>query len=176
MEDELLNCLRTDPGKGMRLVMDRYMGLMLQIACSHLQTAGGMDAAKECVYDAFAEFYKSFSSFDPSKGTVKAYLAVIVKRRAVRMYREYEMRCRVGELTEEIPAKDVYGSVETRQVIKEALGRLNEEERKIVMMKYYWGFPTKKIAAEMGLRANTVDKKAQRALEKLRDLLEGRKG
>lgn len=115
MEDELLKCLKTEPGKGMCLVMYRYMGLMIQIAYSHLQTAGGMAAAEECVHDAFAEFYKSLPSFDPAKGTIKAYLAVIVK---------------------------------LRQVIKAALG----------------------------LKANTVDKKAQRAFGKLRGVLEGRKG
>lgn len=174
MEDELLEYLRTDPGKGMRLVMDRYAGLMLRIASSHLQTTGGRDAVEECVQEAFVEFYKSLPSFDPSKGTVKAYLAVIVKRRAVRMFHEYKKRCREEELTEIIYQEDAYNGVELRHILREALSGLEAEERQIILMKYYWGFPTKKIADRLGLKTNTVDKKAERALKKLRAGLEGR--
>lgn len=174
MENELLEYLRTDPQKGMRFVRERYTGLMLRIAFSHLQNAGGRDAAEECVQDAFAEFYKSFSSFDPAKGTIQAYLAVIVKRRAVRMFHEYEKRCREEELTDEICQEDAYGEAELRHMLKAALNELTEQERQIVLMKYYWGISSKEIGAKMGLKANTVDKKAQRALKKVRTGLEGR--
>ena len=40
-------------------------------------------------------------------------------------------------------------------------------------MKYYFGYPTKKIAEIFGLKENTVDQKVRRSLAKVKAILEG---
>ena len=50
---------------------------------------------------------------------------------------------------------------------------LGEPDEKILIWKFYYGYPTKTIASALGLKENTVDQKVRRGLEKLRKALEG---
>ena len=56
---------------------------------------------------------------------------------------------------------------ENKQLIQQRLLKA------ILIWKFYYGYPTKKIAEILGLKENTVDQKVKRGLEKLKKTLEG---
>lgn len=55
----------------------------------------------------------------------------------------------------------------------QAIRSLGDPDEKILIWKFYYGYPIKKIAEALGLKENTVDQKVKRGLEKLRKTLEG---
>jgi RNA polymerase sigma factor FliA len=84
----------------------------------------------------------------------------------------------------EIPEKDAETSVSHRTVehqdelifIEEALSRLSEKMQLIVRQFYYWGKSDREISEEFDLKEDTVTKTRKRAIKKLGELLEIKKG
>ena len=65
------------------------------------------------------------------------------------------------------------GTIADRETLLWALKELGEPDTQIFLRKYYLGQSTKEIAASLDIKENTIDKKVQRGLAKLRRLLEG---
>lgn len=55
--------------------------------------------------------------------------------------------------------------------IKAALFKLSNNERTVVLMRYFWGFSVAEIAALNGISRQAENKRLKIALDKLRDLL-----
>ena len=55
--------------------------------------------------------------------------------------------------------------------LAEALAKLPEQQRDILILRFYRGWTLVKIAKEMGLTYNMVVSRQKRALEKLREML-----
>lgn len=76
-------------------------------------------------------------------------------------------------MQEEIAATDCLQQQENKQILLEALHTLGNPEAKILILKYYFGYSTKQIAAAFDLKENTVDQKIRRSLAKVKSILEG---
>lgn len=60
-----------------------------------------------------------------------------------------------------------------RPVLDEAVGHLREGERAVVVLRYFQGLSHREVGEALGLNENTVRKRADRALEKLRAYFAG---
>ena len=112
---------------------------------------------------------------DVYKRQVKGYLAVLARRRAVDCYRRLAGKPPADSLDREDlpeadspPAEDFSRQSLDRQVLLEALGELGEPDREILIRRYYLGQSAREIGRAVGMRPNTVDKRVERSLEKLR--------
>lgn len=183
MQDiELIEELQSNPEVGLGHLMDQYTGLVLSIIKGKLLTVGTQDDIRECASDVFMEFYQHLEYMDPGRGSVKAYLAIIAKHKAVDLYRKLvSMAARITETDQEWeeledgkagPEQEVIER-ELKEILLRAIDQLGEPDREIFIRKYYLGQRTKEIAEQMNLRENTVDKKISRGLKKLRIMLGG---
>ena len=173
MEDEkLLALLRKRPACGMEVLITQYGGLCYRIVFYRL--AGCLkEDIEECVNDAFVSFYESIHRIDLSKGSIKAYLSVIARRRAADKYKKIRQSILLP-IHDDMPDEENDLIAKERKIQLHAyLQLIGEEDRNILMWKYYYGYSTKQIACALQLKENTVDKKAQRALEKLRATVKG---
>ena len=84
-EESLLALLRQEPERGMTVLIDEYCGLLWTVLPSVSQQ---YRRHQRCVNEAFTEFYLHIERFDPDKGSLKGYLAVIACRCAIRRYQE----------------------------------------------------------------------------------------
>src|SRR4029450_8606111 len=73
---------------------DRYGGMAFSLACS---IVGEHADAEELVPDAFAQIWRSAGGFDPARGSVAAWVATIVRTRALDLVRSRKRRARVLE-------------------------------------------------------------------------------
>ena len=76
-------------------------------------------------------------------------------------------------LQEEITAEDTLEQQEDRQILLDAVRALGDPDGKILLLKYYFGYPSKMIAEVYGLQENTVNQKIRRSLAKVKAILEG---
>lgn len=165
-DKKLLHLLDQNPEEGMSLLMEQYMGLLWS-AC-HLYLTNPEDI-RECVQETFADFYGNRERFRAERGTVKAYLYVIAKRKAIRMAAQNGKQSMVPlEMLEEAAADSGEDAILNREALEQALGKLKEQDSRMIRMQYYDGLTCREIAEAMHLPVETVKKRQQRSLRKLR--------
>ncbi len=181
MEEKILVLLEKKPEKGLEKLMNMYTGLVYTIVYNKLNPFCTKEDIEECVSSVFFEVYEKRFSIDLAKGTLKAFLAVMAKRRAIDVFRRKEKdigkivsleQCEADKQEKLIDMEVTSHDNETKNMVIESINSLGEPDSEIFIRKYYFGQSTKIIANILGLKENTVDKKVSRGLVKLRKILE----
>lgn len=176
MQDaELLEMLRQNPEKGLKNLMKQYGGLVYAVVKRNLPSSACIADIEACAADVFSEFYLDLDKFDPSKGSLKAWLCVIARHNAADLARRN---------TEHLPLDEELGAVsdgtslesdleyrELRRAVLDEVKSLNEPDREILLRKFYLGESSKEIAKRLGLSVSNIDTRTFRAVEKLRNSL-----
>lgn len=167
-DKEILELLNTDPQHGMYYIVKNYTGLLWKIGEYYLENA---EDIKECINDTFTDFYMQRERFDQNKGTLAAYLSEIMRKKAISTYRKNRGR-KTEVLDETISSdEDLFRNIENKIDVEKLLESLKEEELLIIRMKYYENMTVQEIADSLNLPYETVKKRHQRSLSKMRRLL-----
>ncbi len=165
LQEKIMVLLEANPQKAMSLAVERYTGLLWHVVEQYLKNP---EDIKECVNDTFMEFYTGRERFDSSKGNLASFLAAIARNLAVSRYRRENLR-RTLELDEEIPGETgQMEQVDRKLDLEKAMAVLKPEDLDIIRMKYYGGMTIQEIADSLGLPYETVKKRHQRSLSKMR--------
>lgn len=125
----------------------------------------------ECVNDTFMEFFRAKDQFDREKGNLSSYLTGIAKNLAISRFRKNVARP-TSELPDDvIDRSDPIGDTERRADLERAINQLSSDEAELIRMKYYEGKTLQEVADAQGLPHETVKKRHQRSLNKLKILL-----
>ena len=178
MTDEaLLLEIKKDPSKGFDFLFKEYSALVLNVCRRVLLPVGTEEDAQECASDVFVAFFKSSEKFDPSRCSLKGFLAFNAKNAAIDRYRklkrEKEQSSSIETIGEENlpPVSAAFEKSEDKEksrFIANAIRSLGEPDSSILMRKYFLGENTREIASRLSLAPATVKKRARRALEKLK--------
>lgn len=182
-DSELLNLFKTRPEKALDKMINMYAGLVYAIASDKLSLICSKEDIEECMSDVFYEVYKKREVIDLQKSTIKAFIAVVAKRKAIDIYRNLKNKNSKIVPLDYLFSKDtVQDSAIIEQLVTEREGHaviiqeikaLGEPDSEIFIRKYYFGQSTKIIAKKLGIKENTIDKKVSRGLVKLRKVLGG---
>lgn len=159
-----LTLLERDPERAMETLVAQYTGLLWSVTARRLTDP---EDIRDCVNETFFEFYTHRERFDPEKGSLKGYLSVIADRLAVKRYWQLCREQTVGQ-TEPPPARDDLDELELRADLAAALEQLDPVDAEIIRKKYYGGMTVQEIAAALNIPYETVKKRHQRSLQKLR--------
>lgn len=167
---ELLRQLEADPDGGMGAIMAQFTAPLWHAARSHLENP---EDIKECINDTFLDFYIHRAQFDPEKGALSTYLSRIVRNKAIDRYRRNQAHGS-APLPEDLqdPTSPTE-QVELRQDLEQALNRLSPEDAELVRMRYFMEMTVQEIADRLGLPYETVKKRSQRSLSRLKKILLG---
>lgn len=161
---------------------DRYGGMAYSLACA---IVGEHADAEEVVADAFAQIWRSASSFDASRGSVAAWVATIARTRALDLVRSRKRRARVLEeaavVTDEgeslvlAPSTEATDrSVEQSEasvIVRRSLADLPASQRKVIELAYFGGLSQSEIAEQLSEPLGTVKTRMRAGMEKLRQAL-----
>ncbi|HSQ90425.1 sigma-70 family RNA polymerase sigma factor [Romboutsia sp.] len=179
---KLLNLLHNQPDKGLELMMEAYMGLIYTIVYNQLSNILPNEDIEECVSDVFFYVFNYKDKIDLEKGTIKALLAVVAKRKAIDLYRRNKkskaVEIPIESMNENIFDKfdsvsDSVSTDERNNFLIKAIKSLGEPDSEIIIRKYYFKESSKDISKVLGLKVNTIDKKASRCMGKLKNILRG---
>jgi RNA polymerase sigma-70 factor (ECF subfamily) len=127
---------------------------------------GCREAAADVLQSAFLRAVKSRQRFREVENPA-AYLFQIARNEAVRVTRRRGLRpLPVEEVFE--PATVTDASLEDAEVVANALGQLEVDEREVVELKIYGGLTFREIADVTRMPLGTAVTKYRRALESLR--------
>lgn len=182
-DTEWLSLYEKDAEKAFEKLYSQYANIVYAIACNHLHSVCSSGDIEECVLTVFMEFSKNISSIDLNKGSIKAYLLVMSKRKAIDLYRKcVKNRNMLISLDDDnfiepiLDSKTMEEELQDREakaLLIDKLKSLGQRDCEILMRRYYLGQSTKEIAKALKLKNNTVDKKISRALQKLNGILGG---
>ncbi len=181
MDKKLLDFLNNKPEKGLEKLINTYSGLVYTIIYNKLNQYLPVQDIEECVSSVFYEVYKNRSEIDLSKGTLRAYIAVISKRRAIDLFRKNSKHVtnlvpleiqdlESGAVSRVFSVEDEVDT-ETKDMLIQAVKALGEPDTEIFIRKYYLGQNSKEISGLMGIKQNTIDKRLSRGLSKLRSIV-----
>ncbi len=181
MDKKLLDLLKNKPEKGLEKLINTYSGLVYTIIYNKLNQYLPVQDIEECVSSVFYEVYKNRSEIDLSKGTLRAYIAVISKRRAIDLFRKNSKHVtnlvpleiqdlESGAVSRVFSVEDEVDT-ETKDMLIQAVKALGEPDTEIFIRKYYLGQNSKEISGLMGIKQNTIDKRLSRGLSKLRSIV-----
>jgi len=178
-EAKLLKLIKNNPEQGLEVLMNKYTGLIYSIVINKLSSLYHQEDIEECVSTVYYEFYKELDSIDLNKGTIKAFLAVIAKRRAIDLYRSFKSTSyKVVSIDDNnMCINDLQSpqniDTETKSLLISSIKSLGEPDNEIFIRKYYFGESTKNISKVLGIKVNTIDKRVSRGLLKLKKLIGG---
>jgi RNA polymerase sigma-70 factor, ECF subfamily len=128
-------------------------------------------AAEEVTAAAFERAFRKQRSFDPRRGTQRAWLFGIARNAALD---ELRRRKRSAELSVE-PADDEAApegeaeAAERRATVRAALSALDPRERELIALKFHAGLSNAEIADVLGVSASNAGTRVHRALARLRE-------
>lgn len=174
-DTELYLELRAGQSAVLRVLYDRHAGLVHGIA---LNVLGNAQEAEDLTQDIFLTLVRG-SSYDPRRGTLRTFLAILTRSRALDRLRSRGAAHRVlerwqpsktEEITTNLPLEQASQN-EQSQEVQAALAQLSEEQQQILKMSYYDGLSQAEIAKQLDIPLGTVKARARRGLLKLRQTL-----
>lgn len=166
-EKEILRILGIDREAGCAAVIEQYQHMLWGICARRLDDP---EDIRECVLAALGDFCLRWERFDPESGSLKSYLAAIADRKALDKFRQ---NCRWERACQAAAQLFKERSIRVRSTdFVRALEMLDPDDARILRMRYWKGMRYTEIARSLQLPYETVKKRGQRGLQKLRRCLE----
>jgi RNA polymerase sigma-70 factor (ECF subfamily) len=138
-----------------------------------LRMLGDRNDAEEVALDVYKYVWRSAGAFDGARGTVAAWLIMLVRSRCVDRIRFRESRERAEETARQprtVPPPDPVVAQQAAE-IRHALECLPPEQAELIDLAYFSGFSHSELAERTGLPLGTIKTRLRLGLGRLRDLL-----
>lgn len=171
---DLVLALRAGNTAALGALYDRHAGLVYGIALKILKNP---QESEDLTHDIFLRLVK-VSAYDPKRSSLRTFLAVLTRSRAIDRVRSQSNRTRI--LQQQAPDKhqDVAANrpleslfqYEQSQEILDALAQLSQDQQEVLKLIYYEGLSQPNIAKQLNLPLTTVKARARRGLIRLRQI------
>ena len=170
-DQEHMEAIKAGDQQALAALYDKYAALMLRVAYRILKSRRD---AEDLLHDVFLEAWRRADSYDPRRGTVRNWLLLRVRSRAIDRLRtlgaahaslllaaEPELRMQADEAAE---------AVDQNQA-RRALMKLSAAQRVVIELGYFQGLSCREIAERCGIPIGTVKSRLSSAVVKLRQEL-----
>jgi RNA polymerase sigma-70 factor (ECF subfamily) len=129
--------------------------------------------AEDLLHDLFVEVWRFAGDFDPSRGTVRAWLLLRLRCRGIDRLRTLKSQHSFGraEHDEDTPVSAPQPRLADWSRACSALDQLHPEKRQVVELGYFAGLSAQQIADQLGIPVGTVKSRTAAAIAELRQKL-----
>ncbi len=176
MSDErTVKSIREGDERALAAVMGKYARLLWTVADGVLAGIADEQDVEECVADAFIKLWSEPEKFDPGRGSLKSWLCMVTRSRALDKYRELNRRCEQpmdeALLSRSSAPEDRLLREERNEALNRALDTLPEQDRDILLRRYARSQKPREIAAALGLPVKEVKNRLYRSKLRLKSLI-----
>jgi RNA polymerase sigma-70 factor (ECF subfamily) len=146
---------------------------------SALAVLGDDSAAQDVVQDVFVELWSHPDRYDPAAGTLRTYLTVLARHRAVDLVRSelrrvarQERSYRLTPVTPAPGAGDQAMAAHTAGLVRAAVRLLPASQRQVIELAYFEGLTCREVAHAVGIPEGTAKSRLRLALAKLETVLD----
>jgi RNA polymerase sigma-70 factor (ECF subfamily) len=167
-EAQLVAAMASGDRAALATLYDRYASLLLGAAYHVLRNRRD---AEDLLHDVLLECWNKAGTYDARRGSVRSWLLVRVRSRALDRVRSLAVARRHAAAPPADPdppaGVDALRAADGGRAIR-ALGTLPEAQRSIVELCFFQGLGCSEIAEQLGIPTGTVKSRLARAVEKLR--------
>ena len=171
-DERLIRAIQAGDEAAIGQVITRYSRLLWTVVSAVLGGVAGEPDVEECVADVFIHLWEHPEKFDPKRGRLKSYLAMVARSRAVDRYRAMARRNETSLqdalLIEQAGIAEGLAAEQTKRRLIEAVNALGEPDREILTRRYYYNQKPRQIALAMDLPVKQVDNHLYRTKRQLR--------
>jgi RNA polymerase sigma-70 factor, ECF subfamily len=174
VDGELLAAVAAGDEEALATLYDRYRLLAFSLA---VRVVGDPQRAEDVVQDAFLSVWRRSQTYAAARGSVKTWLATIVRNRAIDLVRARRESTSIdeeilGQIRDAAPSviEQVATSID-RETVRDAISELPEDQRSAIAMAYFGGLSHSEIAQRTGLPLGTVKGRIRLGMERLRAAL-----
>jgi RNA polymerase sigma-70 factor (ECF subfamily) len=150
-------------------VRDAYAAHSGELYGFAARSLGDIGLAEEAVRKTFLRAWRAGDRFDPETGTLRTWLFAILREVVIELGRPRAARPQVTECGFEPSAKPLEQSLAAWQV-EEAMRRIGEQHRQILVETYYRGRPYAEAGTELGVTEGTVKSRVYDGLRALEEV------
>lgn len=154
-----------------RDVREAYAAHAAELYGFAARSLGDPGLAEEAVQETFLRAWRAGERFDPEIGSLRTWLFAILRNVVVDLARARAVRPSVAEGGIE-PSVEPFDEALLAWQIEEAMRRIGEQHRRVLVEAYYRGRPYAEVAAELGIPEGTVKSRVYYGLRALRVVLE----
>lgn len=136
--------------------------------------------AEDVTSDVFLEIWTRRNQFDPTRGSLRSYVLMLARSRAIDLYRSKKKQ--QDRVLPKIPADELQESMgqspqadvaqkEFKTLAKSAIAELNEAEKEAIELAFYEGLTHAQISNRLDSPLGTVKSHIRRGLAKLKHKL-----
>lgn len=161
--------------QALAILYNRHAGLVYGISLKVLRNT---QAAEDLTQDIFVTL-ASTQRYNPERGALRTYLAVLTRSRAIdrlrskgaahRKINRLQVQQNLSPLSN-VPLEQV-SQHEQNDTLKAALSQLSAAEQQILTLMYFEGLSQAAIAQNLGIPLGTVKTRSRRGLIKLRQIM-----
>jgi RNA polymerase sigma-70 factor (ECF subfamily) len=144
-----------------------------------LRVLGQGTAAQDVVQDVFVDLWSHPERYDPAAGTLRTFLAMLARHRAVDLVRSELRRIarqeRHHQLTpgQALPSpSDEVAAAEAARAVRAAVRLLPDGQRRVIELAYFEGLSYREVALAAGIPEGTAKSRLRLALAKLESALD----
>jgi len=136
-----------------------------------LRSLGDAGLAEEAVQETFVRAWRAGERFDPQLGSLRTWLFAILRNVVIDLGRARAARPAVAESGIE-PSVEPFEQALLSWQVEEAMRRIGEDHRRVLVETHYRGRSYAEVAAELGVPEGTVKSRVYYGLRALRVVLE----
>ncbi|MFL0245471.1 sigma-70 family RNA polymerase sigma factor [Candidatus Clostridium stratigraminis] len=157
-------------------LMALYMGSVYGVAKSILIDTGSEQDIEECVQDVFIEAWDNIDKFDESRGSMKTWLLILCKYKALNIKKALLKKNKIVDFEElQLSSNEAIEEnllfKEKKDEIIEAIMSFNSIDKEVFLRRYFMEQSIEYICSYMSLSRQAVDNRLWRGKKKLREIL-----
>lgn len=162
-----------------RALAEAYDQLGPAVYGAALRVLGQWTAAQDVAQDVFVELWSHPDRYDPAAGSLRTYLTVLARRRAIDMVRSEFRRIARQERNHRLTPhqgiaspSDEVEAAEAAGVVRAAVRLLPGSQREVVELAYFGGLSYREVALAIGIPEGTAKSRLRLALARLESVLD----
>ena len=137
-----------------------------------VRSLGDAGLAEEAVQETFLRAWKAGERYDPEIGSLRTWLFAILRNVVIDLGRARASRPRVGPETGIEPSVEPLEQALVAWQVEEAMRRIGEDHRRVLLETHFKARPYAEVAEEMGIPEGTIKSRVYYGLKALRVALE----
>lgn len=179
-DEKIILEIRHQNEEVMAYVIQKYSKLLWKIASAVLVNVASVQDVEECVADTFIHLWQYPEKYEAGRGKLSTYLSLVARTKAIDCYRQ-AVRWQMVSMEEESVAYGAEPLMElTRQEDKRkvwnCINELGENDREVIVRRYYYEQKPKQIAIALNLSKKQVENRLYHAKQKLREMMDDLEG
>jgi len=174
LDRSCMDRLRAGDTKALEELYDRHTPMLYGIV---LRIVGRVGDAEEVLQDVWTFAWKRADTWEPSRGSVAAWLLTVARSRAIDRFRSLASRRRAETAAPEpepVRTNEPVANTAHRQLherVTAALATLSQPQRTALELGYFGGLSQSEIAGQMGAPLGTVKSWMRQGLMRMRELV-----